>query len=52
MRQDDLMDWAIIAFAVAVLIFGYLNTRKDGDGFMSALSVILACVAVGWVYLK
>lgn len=52
MRQDDLMDWAIIAFGLAVLLFGYLNTKKDGDGFMVALSVIVALVSFGWVYLK
>ena len=52
MRQDDLMDWAIIAFGIAVLLFGYFNTKKNGDGFMVALSVIVALVAFGWVYLK
>ena len=48
----ELIDFAAIGFGLIALLFGYVNTRKNGDGFVAVVSVIIAFVAFGWVYLK
>lgn len=50
MREEELIDLAARAFGVMALLFAYVNTRKDGDGFVAAVAVIVGLVAFGWSY--
>lgn len=50
MLNDQLIDITAAIVCLAALLFGYLNTRKNGDSFVAAVSFIVAFVVFGWLY--
>jgi RsiW-degrading membrane proteinase PrsW (M82 family) len=50
--NEGLYDLLAIAFGVIAVIFGYANTRKNGDSFVAVGAFIVAAVAWGWAYLN
>ena len=50
MLEEDWIDIVAVGFGLMALIFAYANLRKNGDGFVAAVSIIAAIVAIGWAF--
>lgn len=46
----DLIDMTAAAFALIALAYGFLNIKKNGDGFVAVVSFIVALSILAWLY--